>query len=335
MNRCVIILPYYGRLPNYFQLFLNSCGTNADYDWLIFTDDRTPYAYPANVTVHYESFADMQARVRDAFAFAPEMRSPYKLCDLRPMYGYLFHDYVSGYEFWGHCDCDLIFGKLSHFITSDMLDRYDKLFPVGHLALYRNTEENNRRFMLPLDGRNLYREVLESSRGFTFDESYLPANINRIYQTYGFPIYMRDRSGNASSRSTSIRLTRYDDDLNMFLTEPPLRAVYEWDNGTLRRSFVRLGTFEQQELMYLHFQRRAMRVTCSMDADRFQILPNSFEPMPVERVSVDNIRSVRWRRRLDGLRHRIGMIAGDARFWWNRLRTVLPVRVGKRRHDGC
>ncbi|KAB8289141.1 hypothetical protein DSM100688_0221 [Bifidobacterium ramosum] len=335
MNKCVIILPYYGRFPNYFQLFLNSCGMNADYDWLIFTDDRTPYVYPANVTVHYESFADMQARVRGTFDFAPELPNPYKLCDLRPMYGYLFRDYVHGYEFWGHCDCDLIFGKLDHFITRDMLDRYDKLFPVGHLALYRNTEENNRRFMLPLDGRNLYREVLESSDGFTFDESYLSTNINRIYQTYGFPIYMRDRSGNVSSRSTSIRLTRYDDELDMFLTEPYLRAVYEWDNGTLRRSFVRLGTFERQELMYLHFQRRRMRVDCDMNASRFQILPNSFEPMPVERVTADNVRTVRWRRRSDEVRHHIAMVAGDARFWWNRLRTAAGRSCRGRRHDDC
>ncbi|PJM75202.1 DUF6625 family protein [Bifidobacterium simiarum] len=329
MNRCAIILPYYGRFPNYFQLFLNSCGTNEDYDWLIFTDDHAPYAYPGNVTVHYETFADMQNRVRDAFDFAPELHNPYKLCDLKPMYGYLFGEYLHGYEFWGHCDCDLIFGDLSRFITDDMLARYDKLFPVGHLALYRNTEENNRRFMLPLDGRDLYREVLESPRGFTFDESYLPTNINRIYRQHGFPVYMRDRSGNVSSRGASIRLTRYDEELDTFLTEEPMRAVYEWDRGTLRRSFVRLGAFEQQELMYLHFQRRRMRVTCDMAATRFQILPESFEPMSVEQVTKANFRSLRWRRMPDGLRHRIGLTVGDLRFWWGRLRAMIPSRLRK------
>ncbi|PJM79667.1 DUF6625 family protein [Bifidobacterium scaligerum] len=323
MNRCVIILPYYGRFPNYFQLFLNSCGANADFDWLVFTDDRMAYRYPSNVIVHYESFSDMQSRVCEAFDFAPEISAPYKLCDVRPMYGYLFRDYLDGYEFWGHCDCDLIFGDLSRFITDDMLDRYDKLFPVGHLALYRNTEENNRRFMLPLDGRELYREVLESPRSFTFDESYLSTNINRIYQTYGFPIYLRDRSGNVAFSNELIQLTRYDEELDTYLMEPPLRAVYEWDRGALRRWFMRLGVFEQQELMYLHFQRRKMRVDCDMDSDRFQILPGSFEPMPVEQVTEANIRSLRWRRRTDGMRHRIDMTLADMRFWWNRLHMAM------------
>lgn len=46
---CVFILPYYGKFPNYFQLFLNSCGSNPEYDWLIFTDDHTAYDYPDNV----------------------------------------------------------------------------------------------------------------------------------------------------------------------------------------------------------------------------------------------------------------------------------------------
>lgn len=40
MRKCAFVLPYYGKFGNYFQLFLNSCATNTDYDWLIFTDDH-------------------------------------------------------------------------------------------------------------------------------------------------------------------------------------------------------------------------------------------------------------------------------------------------------
>lgn len=329
MNRCAIILPYYGKFPNYFQLFLNSCAVNSDFDWLIFTDDRTEYDYPVNVHVQYETFADMQARVRDAFDFRPVIEQPYKLCDLRPMYGYVFKDYLADYEFWGHCDCDLVFGDLSRFITDDLLNAYDKIFPVGHLALYRNTEENNRRFMLDLDGRPIYREVLESSRGYTFDESYLSTNINRIYQTYGFPIYMRDHSGNTVAKSETFRITRYDAELGTFLSEPAMRAVYVWEHGHITRSFMRLGTFMQQELMYMHFQRRDMRVACPMQSDRYQILPGSFEPLQVEHVTKENFRSIPWKNTADMWRHRVNIGRGEYKFWKSDIAGVINARMNK------
>ena len=52
---CLIIL-YFGKLPNYFDLWLNSCKYNSSIDFLIFTDDRTEYDYPKNVRVIYTSF---------------------------------------------------------------------------------------------------------------------------------------------------------------------------------------------------------------------------------------------------------------------------------------
>lgn len=35
MSKCTFIIPYYGNFPNYFQLFLNSCKYNSDFEWLI------------------------------------------------------------------------------------------------------------------------------------------------------------------------------------------------------------------------------------------------------------------------------------------------------------
>ena len=60
MKRCVIILPYFGKFNNYFPLFLRSCAYNKDFDWLIFTDDKTKYDYPENVFVNYVTFEKMQ-----------------------------------------------------------------------------------------------------------------------------------------------------------------------------------------------------------------------------------------------------------------------------------
>ena len=47
--KVVLITMYFGKLPNYFSLFLKSCEKNKDFNWLIFTDDNTNYNYPKNV----------------------------------------------------------------------------------------------------------------------------------------------------------------------------------------------------------------------------------------------------------------------------------------------
>ena len=332
MKKCAFIIPYYGRLPQYFPIFLRSCGKNVDFDWLVFTDDHTAYDYPANVHVYYETFADMQRRVSQSFPFHPELKTPYKLCDLKPMYGYLFAEYLAGYRFWGYCDCDIIFGNLSKFITEDMLSRYDKIFPLGHLSLMRNTEENNRRFMLPLDGEPLYRKVLQSDNIFTFDESYLPTNINRIYQEYGFPIDMEDCSGNVHMRSPEFVIRRYVNELGTFMTEAPMHAVYVWEYGSLKRYYVKFGKIEINELMYMHFQRRRMRMMADLTAyDRIKVLPGSFEPLEVESISVDNFNSIVWKREGDLMAHRRGLVRGDVLFWCkkitNRIRSIIPWNI--------
>ena len=329
MRTCAFILPYYGRFPEYFPVFLKSCAANPDFDWLIFTDDHTDYDYPPNVHVHYETFADMRQRVRSSFDFHPDLRTPYKLCDLKPMYGYLFEEYLDGYRFWGHCDCDVVFGRLSAFITDDLLDRYDKLFPLGHLALYRNTGENNRRFMLPLDGEPLYRRVLESETIYTFDESYLPTNVNRIYQENGFPIYMIDLSGNTNVRSLAFAITRYDDGLGTYLSEKPVHAVYVWNDGRLLRYRRRFRRLESDELMYMHFQRRTMRLEDGvLDAPRFKILPGSFEPLETDDVTDGNFDDIVWKHDRDLRRHRRSLIRGDIAFRLKRIHGIIT-RKGK------
>ena len=47
--KVAIIVPYFGRLPDYFQTFLDSCRPNEGFEWIIFTNDKTEYSYPENV----------------------------------------------------------------------------------------------------------------------------------------------------------------------------------------------------------------------------------------------------------------------------------------------
>ena len=37
---------------------------------------------------------------------------PYKLCDFKPAYGFIFGEYLKEYDYWGHCDIDIVWGDL-------------------------------------------------------------------------------------------------------------------------------------------------------------------------------------------------------------------------------
>lgn len=321
MKKCAFIIPYYGHFPNYFQVFLNTCGANSDYDWLIFTDDHTPYDYPNNVHVHYETFADMQNRAQHHFDFPISLSAPYKLCDFRPAYGLLFEEYLTDYSHWGHCDCDLIFGQLNHFISEAMMDDYDKLFMQGHCSIYKNIHSVNQAFMLPLNGEEIYKTVFTQKRAFTFDESFLSTNVNRIFEQNGLKVFKTDLSANTNSRSSIFRLTHYDAALDIYMTEAKLHAVYVWNNGVLTRSYFRLGEFKQRELMYMHLQRRAMKVdTAILSKNRFKILPGLFTSLEVEHITADNFRRIKWKNHTN---HQWKLIKGDIRFWKKRIATKL------------
>ena len=321
MRKCAFVLPYYGKLPNYFQIFLNTCGTNKDFDWLLFTDDHTEYDYPDNVHVHYETFSDMQERAKRCFDFPICLKQPYKLCDYKPTYGLLFADYLQDYAFWGHCDCDVVFGRLGHFITDDLLSSYDKLFMQGHCTLYRNSERVNKAFMLSLEGEFVYRQVLSNSQAYTFDESYLPLNVNRIFLEHGLRVFTTDLSANTYSRSSTFRLLHYDAVLETYLIEEPNHAVYAWDNGVLTRSYFRLGRFHTVELMYLHLQRRRMQVDLKIEhTSRFKILPGFFEPLEVDTITEDNFKSIQWKRFND---HKWRLLKSDAKFWKKKIYAKL------------
>ena len=140
MKSVVIIIPYFGNFPNYFQLFLNSCKYNKTIDWVIITDNESKYNYPQNVRKVKDTFVEVQKRIRRKFDFDVVVDNVHKLCEYKPAYAYLFPELVEGYDYWGYGDIDLIYGNLRHFLTEEVLS-YEKIFTLGHLTLIENKEK--------------------------------------------------------------------------------------------------------------------------------------------------------------------------------------------------
>ena len=64
MKKCLFFLPYFGKFPEYFELFLRSCEINNAYNWIIFTDNNEKYNYPTNVKVIYLSFQEFRTKIK-------------------------------------------------------------------------------------------------------------------------------------------------------------------------------------------------------------------------------------------------------------------------------
>ena len=85
----------------------------------------------------------MKELFQNHYDFPISISAPYKFCDFRPAFGEIFSDYLVGYDYWGHCDVDLIWGDIRKFVTDDVLTKYKRIFSRGHCSIYENSSEVN------------------------------------------------------------------------------------------------------------------------------------------------------------------------------------------------
>lgn len=252
MIKIAFVIPYFGKLPGKeFDLWLHSCSFNKTIDWLLYTDDRTIYDYPPNVIVKYCTLSDIKSKAQKCFDFNISLERTRKLCDFKVAYGEIFAEDLKKYDFWGYCDVDLVWGDIRHFITDEILEKYDRIGYQGHCSLYRNTAEVTLRYRKVFPGINNYRKVLSDPGEYCFDEN----GMDDIYRTLNIPYF---------KETIFAHLNKYD--YGFFLAYLPekddyknKRQVFIWDNGKLLRKYIHNGQVYTEEFMYLHFFCRPMR----------------------------------------------------------------------------
>lgn len=279
-NKIALILPYFGKLPNWFYLWLESAGQNKEIDWLIYTDDERKFDFPKNVYVHYMTWKDMKEKVQTKFDFRIALDSPYKLCDFKPTYGEVFSDDLKGYNFWGYCDPDCIWGNIRKFITDDILSKYDRILIRGHLSIYRNNQIVNSWYKT-LSKTKYYKIVYQSNDTFAFDEGspiVKKCSINGMLYEAGIGYYNEvqfdDIFPNYSNFISDhiIRLVSKgakDFDFNA------AKACFNYCHGTLMLNMYYNGKLYRTESMYIHLQKRKMENLLTQ-SDDYWIIPNKF-----------------------------------------------------------
>lgn len=295
MKSICLILPYFGKLPTWFNKFLVSCKNNPTIDFLIFTDDKQRYVYPKNVKVIYESFENFQKRYENKKLIKP--LHPYKLCDYRITYGYVFEEYLVKYDFWGYCDCDLIFGDIRKYVTEKILKNYNKIFTCGHLTILRNNPKINQLFrIITIKQKYDFNYICNDKEPYSCDEW---SGISKYFKENKIPQYNGKVIDDIMYQNNNIfrttREVRYRDskNLNQIKYNRKMKnIIYRYENGKLYRIYNINNTCKEKEILYVHFQKRKLEDKIPSEKSKYLIAPNYFYELTEENLKVHNIKKV-------------------------------------------
>ncbi len=260
LSICIMSV-YFGKLPEYFPIWLESCKKNPTIDFIVVTDQGVNWCIP-NVKFVRSSLEKVKKQVSSAMGFEVTLDTPFKLCDYKPAYGVIFQDLLKRYDYWGHCDIDLIWGDLRSFFNQYHLEEYDKFLPLGHLSLYRNTHENNRRFMDPVEGLSDYKKIFQSHENYLFDELALI----RIYNNYTFfdKIIFADIWPSKKRYTMCTQLSYYPSIYKEFAERcNPVNfknQIFMWVEGKIYQYYVTNKQVEKREFLYVHIQKRKWKL---------------------------------------------------------------------------
>lgn len=248
-NRIVFLIPYFSHWPEWIDLFVESCKANSSIQWIFFTDCGEPMNNSPNVIFIPTTFTEYKEMVskRLEINFNPE--SPYKLCDLKPAYGFLHEDLIKEFDFFGFTDIDVVYGNICNFLDQKTLS-HDLITTLsnrvaGHFCLMRNIERMRNAFRRIKD----WQALMENPEHLAIDESSFtkiflrhrkhPLWIRRIYSffdQYQKHAYFKEQY------STILAPIKWHDGSKQHPTE------WYWKKGQLTNNHD-----GDREFMYLHF----------------------------------------------------------------------------------
>lgn len=249
-----LVCCFFGKWPAWMPLFCQSVENNPQCDVLLFSDCGPLHNKQwANVKVIPYTFEQLVSAVDAYLGYSSNVKTIRQVCNLKPVYGEIFKEYLKDYPFWGQIDIDLFFGNISKFISQADLDKFDVIstnhtIASGHFCIYRNTEKT----------LGLYKEI-----------AYLPEYL----QGPGFSLGEYVMGGHISTHSFLKGLRHrfkeviLDDNVYTLRSRKSLYIVVDSLKNEVYDPFLR------REFMYVHFQdaKKSKKFMDSFSGDTYPL----------------------------------------------------------------
>lgn len=212
------------------------------------------------------SLDDFKILIKEKLDASYNVSDSYKTSDYRPAFGIIFEKIVKKYKYWGYCDMDVILGDIDSYFYK-ILGNYDKYFSNGHLTFFKNDYENNRRFLLKCKNHEYvnFADVANISFTCNQDEAY---GISRLWDYYHFSVFNDVLFEDIDIYEFAFKTTycKYNN----------YRKIYHYKNNKLYVVYANDGIIHEDEILYIHLQKRIMEVPEDI-YNNFLIIPNKIE----------------------------------------------------------
>lgn len=283
--KTLVINLYFGKRPDYFDLFLISCAKNPKIDFLFFVDFDVPFDIPENVKFVNRTFKEVVKLFQLNFDFNIALNFPYKLTDFQPAIGEVLQAHLKDYHWWGHCDFDMVFGDLSAIVKLAEESNYVKILRQGHLTLYKNDAEINKVYrndfakldlLISQNGENIhmaypndgvymrYKDVLTTDKIYAFDEFW---GVDRLFYMSNLPVYREPVMADISYKSTFVKMTAHKNYVGQY---------FIWEGGKVSRKSLFNRSVNLDSYPYIHLQKRKMKQHYAVVSVKSKVVINQF-----------------------------------------------------------
>lgn len=173
------LVPFFGKLPSYFDFWAKSCELNHDsFHWYVYNDQITSSCQLNNaVTMIPYQFEEMRDDFSNFLAINIPEHNRRKVCDYRTMFYFLRKEKepLDSFDYIGYTDVDMIYGRIADFMPEN-IEQYAMISaneskPCGPFTLIK-------RSILPtLLKSDEIKKCLEAKEHLKFDESRQLANL--------------------------------------------------------------------------------------------------------------------------------------------------------------
>jgi hypothetical protein len=185
--RKLLINLQFGKQWDWLEKYRDNCNTLEQYgwDWVFVTDeDLQSKGNFKVVPMQLQEFADL---IKDKFGVRPNYNLVNGIVSAHfsgymPAYAYLFPELVKGYDFWGHTNLDLVYGRLDRFFPDEFFADCD-IFGNdpnamnGIFSLFRNYDFINRLFKEVVGWERIF-----SDKGwYAFDEKEMTEVVRKAH----------------------------------------------------------------------------------------------------------------------------------------------------------